>query len=297
MGQELKGDLRPLTRVDVNIAEDPNRIIRPILPTGEEPEDVDTSQFYVPTDQLLRCASAKAEVATLLAQLDSASWAAACFGLTSARRLAAHHPADLNEVLEAVLPRLRNHINNLRSSLGKTALLCAADFFTVFGDGMFAHLHAGSPSLLGSLLHKAALDKPFVIKEAKRTLATMVQHISSESLLHLLLSHVSDPNPKVRAVVANCVADTVDKALAEQEPGVTCCVEIEFEELLRAAAIFVHDRQPVARESARKLVTQLRETHARSHGAAGDGDGDGWVQFVEKILGKPVASKICKLGL
>ena len=48
----------------------------------------------------------------------------------------------------------------------------------------------------------------------------MVNVISSDALLHLLLLHVSEANPKVRAVVAKCVADTVDKALKERQPGV-----------------------------------------------------------------------------
>ena len=43
-----------------------------------------------------------------------------------------------------------------------------------YGDEMSAHLHSGSPSLLGSLLYKAALEKKFVMDEAKRTLGAMV---------------------------------------------------------------------------------------------------------------------------
>jgi hypothetical protein len=46
-----------------------------------------------------------------------------------------------------------------------------------------------------------------------------VNFISSETLLHLLLLHVSDANPKVRAVVAKFVGDVVDKALNERVPG------------------------------------------------------------------------------
>ena len=57
-------------------------------------------------------------------------------------------------------------------------------------------------------------------------LGAMVNVISSDALLHLLLLHVSEANPKVRAVVAKCVADTVDKALKERQPGVR--VSISF---------------------------------------------------------------------
>ena len=76
---------------------------------------------------------------------------------------AVHHPQELALVLEAALPRLRAHINSLRSSLCKTALICATDFLNAHGDGMLEHLHCGSPSLLESLLQRAALEKKFVM--------------------------------------------------------------------------------------------------------------------------------------
>ena len=180
---------------------------------------MDVTQFYVRTEDLVPCASPKAEAAALVEQLDSATWTVACAALLNARRLAVHNREDLTGVLEAVLPRLKNHINSLRSSLCKTALICAADFFMAYGDDMFPHLPVGSPSLLGTLLHKAALEKRFVMDEAKRTLATVIKFNSSDSLLPLLLLHVSEMNPKVRAVVAKCVVDTVDKALAESGAG------------------------------------------------------------------------------
>ena len=277
----------------------PNRApAPPVMPTGIEPEEVDVSQFYVQTDALEPCASPKAEAAAILDQLDSATWTVACTALVSARRLAKHHPDELaGALLEAALPRLRTHINSLRSSLCKTALICAADFFIAYGEDMLEHLGAGTPSLLGSLLHKAALDKRFVMDEAKRTLDAMVNVISGDVLLHLLLLHVSETNPKVRAVVAKCVVDAVSKALRERQPGAKCCVDVERAELLKAANIFVNDRQPFARECARKLVAQLRETYVVIEVEGGDGGSSGldWAQFVEKTLGKSVALKICKI--
>ena len=70
-----------------------------------------------------------------------------------------------------VLPKVRHHMNSLRSSLCKTALICAADLFRAFGDIMLEHLETGEPSMLTTLLSKAALEKRFVMDEAKRTLA------------------------------------------------------------------------------------------------------------------------------
>ena len=45
----------------------------------------------------------------------------------------------------------------------------------------------------------------------------------------------------------------------------------------------------MARENARKLMNQLRGTCAE------DTNPDGWNQFVEKVLGKAAAVKICKM--
>jgi hypothetical protein len=111
-----------------------------ILPTGPEPDAVDVSQFYVPAAALAPCADPAVELAALPAQLDSDSWVVACGGLLVARRLAAHHPDALAAKLRDFLPRLRRHANNLRSSVARTALVCAADVFAALGDDVVEHL-------------------------------------------------------------------------------------------------------------------------------------------------------------
>ena len=94
-----------------------------VLPTGPEPEDVDVKQFYVPSDALDACDAPGAEAAALAERLDSDSWTLACASLLIVRRLATHHPDHLAEVLDVVLPKVRHHMNSLRSSLCKTALI------------------------------------------------------------------------------------------------------------------------------------------------------------------------------
>ena len=48
--------------------------------------------------------------------------------------------------------------------------------FPAFGDIMLEHLETGEPSMLTTLLSKAALEKRFVMDEAKRTLAAAVSY-------------------------------------------------------------------------------------------------------------------------
>lgn len=68
-------------------------MVPPIMPTGEEPEEVDVGKFYVRSEELAPCASPVGEADGLIARLsDAASWTVTCAALLSARRLAVHHP-------------------------------------------------------------------------------------------------------------------------------------------------------------------------------------------------------------
>ena len=235
---------RALTPPGARAAMPPPGEAATILPTGPEPDAVDVSQFYVPAAALAPCADPAVELAALPAQLDSDSWVVACGGLLVARRLAAHHPDALAAKLRDFLPRLRRLANNLRSSVARTALVCAADVFAALGDDVVEHLEvveeetdaagnttdacddrtthdartAGSkpppPSVLATLLHKAALDKRFVADEAKRALGALVAHADAARLAPMLLAANGSKNDKVRAVIATCAADVAAKAAA-----------------------------------------------------------------------------------
>ncbi len=265
-----------------------------ILPTGPEPEEVDVNQFYVKTESLGALADPEVEAAALLPQLDSDVWTVACGGLLVARRLAFHHPDVLLGTLDAVVLRLRAHMNSLRSSLCKTALICCADVLRAYGDAAFEFLEdesregrqpdgsgpTGAPSLMHTLLHKAALDKRFVMDEAKRTLLLIIERLDPDALVReILLARVESKNDKVRAVVAMCLREAVDESLRRAEEhavrgtepetdadGVeseasASCAATEGDALLRAAASFINDRQPAAREHARRLLETLKRSH------------------------------------
>ena len=62
---------------------------------------------------------------------------------------------------------------------------------------------------------------------------------------------------------------------------------------MRAAASFVNDRQPAAREHARRLLETLKRSHVER--ADVENGGDAWQTHVERTLGKSVAVKIVKL--
>mmetsp|Transcript_15112 Transcript_15112/g.54424 ORF Transcript_15112/g.54424 Transcript_15112/m.54424 type:complete len:239 (+) Transcript_15112:301-1017(+) len=190
------------------------------LPTGVEPEAVDVTVYYTRAEDLTPLHSPGCEATALLVQINSVNWTTVCSALTTARRLAIYHPNELKLVLDTVMPHLKLHIASLRSSVCKTALICATDFLKAFGELMFIHLQSGSPSLLAILLQKAALDKRFVMDEAKRTLSMMINAMPCKVLLNMLFLHVRDTNCKVRAIVAKYLTETVEKALCERERGI-----------------------------------------------------------------------------
>lgn len=188
-----------------------------MMPSGAEPEEVDVTIFYVQTSDLHAFVAPKEVSCSLSKALDTENWTAACSALLDTRRLALHHPDDLIKILDEVLPMIIKHMNSLRSSLCKTALICAADLFKFCSNFMAVKIREGA--LVETLLSKAALEKKFVMDEAKRTLAAMIHTISTAQTLPVMLLHVQSANCKVRATVAVCVADIVDQALTESQEG------------------------------------------------------------------------------
>lgn len=256
------------------------------MPTGQEPEQVDVEAFYVRTEELLPFAEPKTDAAALLSQLNSESWISVCGALLLVRRLAAHHPEELLGVVERILPSLNLHVNSLRSSLCKTALICTADLFRSLGDYFLAISPDGLSLLVKTLLNKAALEKRFVMEEAKRTLSAMMTSMSTNILIDVVLPQAQSPNSKVRAVVASCIESTVEKALSDRQPDTELCIDNMRAELIRAAAALVTDKEPEARKSARAVLCKLKEFHLLTSSL------EDWQIFVEAILTKTIVLQI-----
>ena len=250
----------------------------------------------------------------------------ACGGLLVARRLAFHHPDVLLGTLDAVVLRLRAHMNSLRSSLCKTALICCADVVRAYGDAAFEFLEdesregrqhdgsggTGAPSLMHTLLHKAALDKRFVMDEAKRTLLLIIERLDPDALVReILLARVESKNDKVRAVVAMCLREAVDESLRRAEEHAVRGTEPEtdadgVESDAAASCAATEGGRAVARGGVVCQRQAARGARARAT-AAGDAQtlarrarrrgerGDAWQTHVERTRAKSVAVKIVKL--
>lgn len=124
-----------------------------MMPSGAEPEEVDVTIFYVQTSDLQAFVAPKEVSCSLSKALDTENWTAACSALLDTRRLALHHPDDLIKILDEVLPMIIKHMNSLRSSLCKTALICAADLFKFCSNFMAVKIREGA--LVETLLSKA----------------------------------------------------------------------------------------------------------------------------------------------
>ena len=65
--------------------------------------------------------------------------------------------------------------------------------------------------LVNTLLSKAALEKKFVIEEAKANAGCDDDINLTNILIDVLLPQARSPNSKIRAVVASCMADKTEK--------------------------------------------------------------------------------------
>lgn len=118
------------------------------------------------------------------------------------RRIAAHHGAVVSKQdLHAVLLRVLDAINNLRSSVSKNGLLCLGDMF----GGLRRRMDPEISTVLPHLLKKCADTNKFVNAEALKVMDKMRENCSPGRVLGGLVKSVGQPYAKdsrVRAMVA-----------------------------------------------------------------------------------------------
>ncbi|KAL3135085.1 hypothetical protein ABBQ32_008030 [Trebouxia sp. C0010 RCD-2024] len=244
------------------------------LPDGPEPIVVDVD--YVASSQLLPFESntVSEQLQAGLQHLESKDWTEAIQGLNIVRQTAIHHKHTLEPLLAKVLPLVLKSVKSLRSSLCKTAVMCVADLFAVFGNAMVPYMDTGSltrpaNSLLLQLLLKASSnDKRFVIEEVLLSLTTMAKSVDPAACLDRLLPYAAHKNPKVRAQVA------VVLAAAAQQMAPEDLAQYGNDRLLKVGGDLVTDNTPDARTAARELLAMLRKSHETVASSCSTSDGE-----------------------
>lgn len=221
---------------------------------------------YISSEELEAAASPKAKAAGLVADLDSKDWVRTCEALNDARRLAIHHPALLNPILEKVVLAVVKTMKSPRSAVLKTSIMACADIFSSFGNLLASVSDDAFDKLLLQLLLKASQDKRFVCEEAEKATRAMAASMPPLPLLKKLKAYVHHANLRVRAKAAVAISHCA----ARMDIG--AMKEFGMSALLQLAAELLNDRLPEAREAARGVVASTHAAFAKEAAASGQED-------------------------
>ncbi|KAF8762474.1 hypothetical protein HU200_009442 [Digitaria exilis] len=216
---------------------------------------------YIPSEELEAAAHPKAKAAGLVAELDSKDWIRACEALNDARRLAIHHSALLNPILEKVMLAIVKLMKNPRSAVLKTSIMACTDIFNSFGNLLSSVSDASFDKLL---LLKASQDKRFVCEEAEKAMRAMAASMPPLPLLKKLKTYVHHANLRVRAKAAVAISHCTARM------DIEAIKEFGMSALLQVAAELLNDRLPEAREAARSVVGSVHGAFAKEAAARGD---------------------------
>ncbi|CAG9459977.1 unnamed protein product [Pedinophyceae sp. YPF-701] len=153
------------------------------LPSGPEPQQYDIQ--YTPRSALQPLESPREAAAGVAAQLAALQWHTAFEALHTARRLVAHHRAEVQDRVPELLRLVLKSLRSPRSQLCKAAVMCAGDFFDAFEDEVAGEVDKGgvarpAESIVHQLLIKATSnDKKFVSEEAKAALAELARTLQA----------------------------------------------------------------------------------------------------------------------
>ncbi|CAO2181832.1 unnamed protein product [Urochloa humidicola] len=203
---------------------------------------------YIPSEELEAVAHPKAKAAGLVAELDSKDWIRACEALNDVRRLAIHHGALLNPILEKVMLAIVKTMKNPRSAVLKTSIMACTDIFNALSNLLSSVSDDAFDKLLLQLLLKASQDKRFVCEEAEKAMRAMAASMPPLPLLKKLKSYVHHANLRVRANAAVAISHCAARM------DIEAMKEFGMSALLQVAAELLNDRLPEAREAARSVV-------------------------------------------
>ncbi|KAH7285777.1 hypothetical protein KP509_33G045600 [Ceratopteris richardii] len=244
---------------------------------------------YILSENLPSLSQPEEHLISLLQRLDSKNWIDVCEAINNLRQLAIHHPALFRPLLEKSIPLLIKAIKNPRSALCKTAIMASADLFKSYPADMLALLE----QLLLQLLLKASQDKKFVCEEAERSLESMTDWLQPALLLGELQPYVNHRNPRVRAKAVSCLCRSVSKLGPE---GIK---SFGLHPLLQIASSQLNDQLPEARESARRLVSEVHAAHAHNRASEESSEDDpsprNWEDFCKTELQPHVAQAILRV--
>ncbi|GAQ83593.1 hypothetical protein KFL_001540110 [Klebsormidium nitens] len=187
------------------------------------------------------------ELKTLPERLDSSDWLEVADALNNLRALVFFHAASSESVMPSVAPQILKAMKNPRSALQKTAIMALTDAFSSLGDKTLPWISL----LLLELFLKASQDKKFVCETADEALRVMVASVSPAPLLEKLLPFTNHKSQRVRAKAIAAIYSSLIRMNVDE------MVAFGPERLVKAAKRLQTDKQPEARDAARKMLEVL----------------------------------------
>eukprot|EP00743_Colponemidia_sp_Colp-15_P007986 GILK01008649.1.p1 GENE.GILK01008649.1~~GILK01008649.1.p1 ORF type:complete len:1647 (-),score=313.75 GILK01008649.1:294-5174(-) len=179
-----------------------------------------TEQNYLTFDELRPLVNPELELKRLSVDLKEGDWMKQFEALSTVRRIVAHHTNVLGTAqLHAVTLEVLIHVDSLRSSLARNAMLCMADMFSCLKRQMDADLDQVVPVLL----KRAADTNTFIAEEAEKAMLAMTQCVSENRALGSLLNCSGNRNVVAKAKIASYLERVVER----MGPRIAQCKDLD----------------------------------------------------------------------
>lgn len=211
-----------------------------------------TDTAYVPSEQLTAVPNPERAIKSALKQIQSKQWDERFNALNTIRKLGYHHKEVLAPNLLELCRSIGVEINSLRSSLSRIAIITVTDLFVCFGRKMESNKCIDL--LLPNLMRRAGeMSNEFISSAADKAIYKMIDNISTQRSLTILLSHSKSKSPPIRSKVAMYLEKVVSVA------GTSIFQHRDYERLIRAIGTFLNDPAVNTRNYTKRIIIRLNE--------------------------------------
>jgi DNA-binding phage protein len=172
------------------------------------------------------------------------TWVEACEGLQVLRQLLAHDPEQLKAQLHTVTIAVVEAVQNLRSTVARTAILLLSDLYATLTKAAEPDLDVTVSALLAKLAAEAG--SVFICEETDRALDLMRQNVSAKAAINSLLLAAAHRTPIVRRAVAKHLGEIIAVS------GPRLLATRECDRMLASFATLSQDASPETRFLARR---------------------------------------------
>ncbi|KAJ1542161.1 hypothetical protein HK096_009593, partial [Nowakowskiella sp. JEL0078] len=151
-----------------------------------------------------------------------------------------------------IFPLLVTEIQNLRSSVSKTAILVTGKMFQTFGKSLDAHLDIA----VHVLLKKFGEGGQFMINEVDKTLDQLCSNMSPAKAITAFLANSDNKHQPTRLRVARCLS-RLTKELNQSQLVKYTQIQTDSEKMMHALATYLRDGLADIRNAAKETLLLL----------------------------------------